>query len=286
MNKILITAEDMSDLTPELCKQYNIETIAMNLIVDGVEYNTKTKPISSQDFYKAMRADKKVSTSLVNEFDAKNFLEDKLKAGYDVVHIGFSRNLSGTYNNFVSASEQLKEIYGDRIRIVDSLTACVGQGLNAILASEYNDGTKSLDEVANYAKEISTHITHLFIVDSLKYLARTGRISKLTAGIGTLLQIKPVLHADNDGRLTNLQKVISRKKSIQVLAQKVAETKNNLCDKVFVAHADCIDDATTLANLIESKLNIKPQLLNIGVIIGSHSGPGTLAVFYTSDKRV
>lgn len=286
MNKILITAEDMSDLTPELCKQYNIETIAMNLIVDGVEYNTKANPISSQDFYKAMRADKKVSTSLVNEFDAKNFLEDKLKAGYDVVHIGFSRNLSGTYNNFVSASEQLKEVYGDRIRIVDSLTACVGQGLNAILASEYNDGTKSLDEVANYAKEISTHITHLFIVDSLKYLARTGRISKLTAGIGTLLQIKPVLHADDDGRLTNLQKVISRKKSIQVLAQKVAETKNDLCDRIFVAHADCIDDATTLASLIESKLNIKPQILDIGVIIGSHSGPGTLAVFYTSDKRI
>ena len=286
MNKILITAEDMCDLTPELCKQYNIETIDMNLIVDGVEYNTKNKPISSKDFYKAMRADKKVSTSLVNEFDAKNFLEDKLKAGYDIVHICFSRNLSGTYSNFVSASEQLKEVYGDRIRIVDSLTACMGQGLNAIITSEFNDGTKSLDEVANYAKEISTHVTHLFIVDSLKYLARTGRISKLTAGIGTLLQIKPVLHADDDGRLTNLQKVISRKKSIQVLAQKVIDTKNDLSDKIYVAHADCIDDANTLVELIEKGLNIKPQILDIGVIIGSHAGPGTLAVFYTSDKRI
>lgn len=286
MNKILITAEDMCDLTPELCKQYNIETIAMNLIVDGVEYNTKTNPISSKDFYQAMRADKKVSTSLVNEFDAKNFLEEKLNAGYDVVHIGFSRNLSGTFNNFVSASEQLKEIYGDRIRIVDTLTACMGQGFNAIMASEFNDGTKTLDEVADYAKEISTHMTHLFIVDSLKYLARTGRISKLTAGIGTLLQIKPVLHADDEGRLTNLQKVISRKKSIQVLAQKVIDTKNNLSDKIFVAHADCIDDAKNLTTLIENGLNIKPQILDIGVIIGSHAGPGTLAVFYTSDKRI
>lgn len=286
MNKILITAEDMCDLTPELCKQYNIETIDMNLIVDGVEYNTKNKPISSQDFYKAMRADKKVSTSLVNEFDAKNFLEGKLKAGYDIVHIGFSRNLSGTYNNFVSAADQLKEIYGDRVRIIDSLAACMGQGFIAIMTSEYNDGTKSLEEVANYAKEISTHMTHLFIVDSLKYLARTGRISKLTAGIGTLLQIKPVLHADNDGRLTNLQKVISRKKSIQVLAQKVIDTKNDLSDKIFVAHADCIDDANVLVNLLEQGLNIKPQILDIGVIIGSHAGPGTLAVFYTSDKRI
>ena len=286
MNKILITAEDMCDLTPELCKQYNIETIDMNLIVDGVEYNTKTKPISSQDFYKAMRADKKVSTSLVNEFDAKNFLEERLKSGYDIVHIGFSRNLSGTFNNFVSACEQLKEVYGDRIRIVDSLTACTGQGLAAILTSEYNDGTKSLDEVANYATEISTHVTHLFIVDSLKYLARTGRIGKLTAGIGTLLQIKPVLHADNEGRLTNLQKVISRKKSIQVLAQKVIDTKNDLSDKIFVAHADCIDDAKILSDLIEKGLNIKPEILDIGVIIGSHAGPGTLAVFYTSNTRI
>ena len=286
MNKILITAEDMCDLTPELCKQYNIETVDMNLIVDGIEYNTQKKPISSQDFYKAMREDKKVSTSLVNEYDAKAFLEERLKSGYDIVHIGFSRNLSGTFNNFISASKQLKEVYGDRIRIVDSLTACVGQGLNAIMVSEYNDGTKSLDEVANYAKEISTHITHLFIVDSLKYLARTGRISKLTAGIGTLLQIKPVLHADDEGRLTNLQKVISRKKSIQVLAQKVIDTKNNLSDKIFIAHADCMEDAKILAELIEKGLNIKPQIVNVGIIIGSHAGPGTLATFYTSDKRI
>lgn len=286
MNKILITAEGTCDLTPELCSKYNIEVIGMNLNVDGVEYNTKSNPISSEDFYKAMRADKKVSTSLVNEYDAKEFLETHLKSGYDIVHIGFSRNLSGTFNNFISASEQLKETYGDRIRIVDSLTACIGQGFAAILTSEYNNGTKSLDEVATYAKEISTHISHVFIVDSLKYLARTGRISKLTAGIGTLLQIKPVLHADDEGRLTNIQKVISRKKSIQVLGQKVVDTKNNLSNIIFIAHANCIDDATILSNQIEQGLNIKPIIVDMSVIIGCHTGPGALAVFYTSDKRV
>ena len=285
MNKILITAEGTCDLTPELCEKYNIEIVGMNVNVDGVEYNTKTNPISSENFYKAMKEDKKVSTSLVNEYDAKEFLETYLKQGYDIVHIGFSRNLSGTFNNFISASEQLKETYGDRIRIVDSLTACIGQGLNAILVSEYNDGTKTLDEVADYAKEISTHISHVFIVDSLKYLARTGRISKLTAGIGTLLQIKPILHADDEGRLTNIQKVISRKKSIQALAQKAIETKNNLSDIIFIAHANCIDDANILSNQIEQGLNIKPIIVDMSVIIGSHTGPGALAVFYTSDKR-
>ena len=285
MNKILITAEGTCDLTPELCEKYHIEVVGMNLNVDGVEYNTKTNPISSENFYKAMKADKKVSTSLVNEYDAKEFLEKHLKDGYDIVHIGFSRNLSGTFNNFISASKQLTEVYGDRIRIVDSLTACIGQGLAAMLTSNYNDGTKTLDEVANYAKEISTHISHVFIVDSLKYLARTGRISKLTAGIGTLLQIKPVLHADDDGKLTNIQKVISRKKSIQVLGQKVIDTKNNLSDIIFIAHANCMDDAIILSNQIEQGLNIKPIIVDMSVIIGSHTGPGALAVFYTSDVR-
>ena len=139
--------------------------------------------------------------------------------------------------------------------------------------------------LSNYAKEISTHISHVFIVDSLKYLARTGRISKLTAGIGTLLQIKPVLHADDEGKLTNIQKVISRKKSIQALLQKTINTKNNLSDLIFVAHANCLEEATMLSEQIEKSLNIKPTIVDMSVIIGSHTGPGALAVFYTSDKR-
>lgn len=285
MNKIIITAEGTCDLTPELCKKYNVRTLGLNFNVDGVEYNSETNPMPSKEFYQAMRNDKKVSTSLVNEYDAKTFMENILNEGYDIVHIGFSRNLSGTYNNFINASEQLKQQYGDRIRIVDSLTACAGQGLCAMLASQYNDGTKSLDEVADYAKEISTHISHLFIVDSLKYLARTGRISKLTAGIGTLLQIKPILHADNEGKLTNVQKVISRKKSISVLGDKVVASKNNLSDTIIIAHADCIDEASLLANNIEQGLNIKPIIVDMSVIIGCHTGPGALAVFFTSNER-
>ena len=285
MNKIIITAEDTCDLTPELKEKFNVRTIGLNYIVDGSEHNSSTNPVSSAEFYKAMREDKKVSTSLINEYDAKVFLENILKEGFDVVHIGFSRNLSGTYNNFNNVINQLNEQYGERIKLVDSLSACAGQGLCAMLTSEYNDGTKSLEDVAKYAKEISTHISHLFIVDSLKYLARTGRISKLTAGIGTLLQIKPILHADDEGKLTNVQKVISRKKSIITLAEKTAASKNKLSDTIIIAHADCLDDANILSNLIEQKLNIKPIMLDMSVIIGCHAGPGTLAVFFTSDER-
>lgn len=285
MNKIIITAEQTCDLTQELQEQYNVRVLPMSTWVNDIEYNA-SNPISSKDFYKAMREDVKTSTSQVNEFEAKEFLESVLNEGYDIVHISFSRNLSGTYNNFVYASKELNEKYDNRIRVVDSLCACAGQGLACILASIYNDGTKSLDEVATYAKEVSDKVTHLFIVDSLKYLARSGRVSKLVAKIGGMLQIKPVLHADNEGRLTSLQKVISRKKSIITLAEKVKETKNDLSDIILIGHADCEDEANILVEKLKQELNITPILMNVGNVIGCHAGPGTLAVFYTSNERV
>lgn len=285
MNKIIITAEQTCDLTPELQKKYNIRVAPMISWVNGVEYNANN-PISLQDFYKAMREDAKTSTSQVNEFEAKEFLENILKEGYDIVHISFSKALSGTYNNFVSASTQLNQQYGERIKIVDSLCASLGQGFACILTSQYNDGSKTLQEVFEFANNICKKITHLFIVDNLKYLARSGRVSKLTAKLGSLLQIKPVLHADNEGKLTSLQKVISRKKSILTIAEKVKDTKNNLSNIIIVGHADCEDDAKLLITQIEKDLGITPILLPIGTIIGSHSGPGTLAVFYTTDTRI
>ncbi len=285
MNKIIITAEQTCDLTPELQEKYNVRVMPMSTWVNDVEYNAEN-PLSSKEFFQAMREDAKTSTSQVNEFEAKEFLEKILEEGYDIVHISFSRSLSGTYNNFISASKELNEKYGERIKVVDSLCACAGQGLACILASQFNDGTKSLEEVATYAKEVSDKVTHLFIVDSLKYLARSGRVSKLVAKIGGLLQIKPVLHADEEGRLTSLQKVISRKKSILTLAEKVKETKNDLSDIILVGHADCEEDAQILVEKIQQDLNITPILMNIGNVIGSHSGPGTLAVFYTSNVRV
>ena len=286
MNKILITCEGTSDLNKELYEKYNIKVLGLNMTVDGVEYNNISNPISSKEFYESMRQDKKVGTSQVNQYDAKNFLEEFVKQGYEIVHISFSKNLSGTYNNFVLAKDEINEIYGEKVKVVDSLCASAGQGLACIITSEYNDGTHSLEEVANFANDICKHITHLFIVDNLKYLSRTGRISKLLAKIGTILQIKPVLHADEEGKLTSLQKVISRKKSILTLASKTIETKNDLSNKILIAHADCIEEATLLAEKIKEGLSIEPTIVEIGTIIGSHSGPGTLAVFYTSDKRI
>lgn len=285
MNKIIITAEQTCDLTPELKEKYNVRVIPMSTWVNDVEYNA-SNPISCKDFYKAMREDAKTATSLVNEFEAKEFFEKILQEGYDIVHIAFSRNLSGTYNNIMSASKVLNEQYGERIKVVDSLCASGGQGFVCMLAAEFNDGSKSIQEVAEYAENMSKKMSHLFIVDSLKYLARSGRVSKLVAKVGGLLQIKPILHADDEGRLTSLQKVISRKKSILTLAEKVKETKNNDSDIIIIGHCDCEEEARILTDKIKKDLNIQPILLDIGTVIGSHSGPGTLAVFYTSNARV
>lgn len=285
MNKILITCEGTCDLPKNLYEKYNIQVLGLNMLVDNEEYNNITNPIPSKEFYDSMRQDKKSSTSQINQYDAKNFLEGFVKQGYDVVHISFSKNLSGTYNNFVSAQNELNEVYGNKIRVIDSLCASCGQGLACILTSEFNDGTHSFEEVADYANEICKHISHLFIVDNLKYLSSTGRISKLLAKIGSILQIKPVLHNDAEGCLTSLQKVISRKKSILTLATKAIETKNEMSNQVIVGHADCIEDAQFLADKIKEALGIEPLIMEIGPIIGSHSGPGTLAVFYTSDVR-
>lgn len=285
MNKIIITAEQTCDLTPELQDKYNVRVIPMSTWVNDIEYNV-SNPMSSKEFYKAMRENAKTSTSQVNAFEAKEFFESILKEGYDIVHVSFSKALSGTYNSCVSASEELKGEYGERIKIVDSLSAAGGQGLACILTSEYNDGSKTLQEVADYSKSICDTTSQIFIVDSLKYLARSGRVSKVTAKLGTILQIKPVLHVDNEGKLTALQKVISRKKSIVTLAEKIISTKNNFSNNVIIGHADCEDDAKILINLIQEQIKINPILVPIGNIIGSHSGPGTLAVFYTSNERI
>ena len=285
MNKIIITAEQTCDLTPELQEKYNIRVIPMRTWVNDVEYNCDN-PMSSKEFYKAMRENARTSTSQVNVFEAKEFFESILKEGYDIVHISFSKALSGTYNSCVSASEELKGEYGDRIRIIDSLCAAGGQGLACILTSEYNDGSKTLQEVADYAKNVCNKVTHLFIVDSLKYLSRSGRVSKLTAAIGGMLQIKPVLHADNEGKLTSLQKVISRKKSIITLAEKLKETKNNISDIIIVGHADCEDDAKYLKQKIEEEYgkDLDFWIQPIGPVIGTHCGPGTVGIVFHGKK--
>ena len=285
MGKFIISVEATADLTKELLEKYDIRKAEMNFSIDETEYSTDNVEMTPKIFYDKMREGSKTATSQLNSFKAKEHFEKLLEEGKDILHISFTSALSGMYECVKKTADEINQTSKNKIIVVNSLCAAMGQGLLAILVAEKMDDYNTIDAFAGYVESIKMKIDHMFIVDSLKYLSRTGRISKMTAAIGTVLQIKPILHVDNEGHLTNFAKVISRKKSIQSLAEKVASAKNNISDKIYIAHADCIEEAETVQSLIEQKLNIKPEILDLGYVIGCHAGPGTIAVFFTSDKR-
>lgn len=285
MNDIIISVESTSDLTPELLKKYDIKSIPMVFYVDDVEYSANDKNMTTENFYNKMKAGSKTSTSQVNQYMAREFFENLLKEGKDILHLSFSSALSGTCNVVKTVAEELNKTHENQIRVVDTLSAAAGQGLYAIIMAEKKNDFKTIDEMVEYAESIKQQICHLFVVDSLKYLARTGRVSKMTAAIGSALQIKPVLHCDSEGHLTSMAKVISRKKSIRALAEKMAERKNDISDKVFIAHANCLEEAKTLHALVKEKTNMDAQIIELGCVIGCHAGPGTLALFFTGNER-
>lgn len=285
MGKFIVSVEATADLTKELLEKYDIRKAEMNFSIDEKEYCTDNLEMSPEIFYNKMRGGSRTSTSQVNSFQAKEYFEKLLEEGKDILHISFTSALSGMYDCMKKTADEINQTSKNKIIVVNSLCAAMGQGLLALIASEKMDDYNTIEAFTGYVESIKMNIDHMFIVDSLKYLSRTGRISKMTAAIGTVLQIKPILHVDNEGHLTNFAKVISRKKSIQTLAEKVANAKNNMSDKIYIAHADCLNEAQTVQQLIEEKTSIKPEILELGYVIGCHAGPGTIAVFFTSDKR-
>ncbi len=285
MKNLTISVEATCDLTPELLEKYSIDCIPMHYYLNEKEYSTADANFTNEEFFNAMKSGGKTSTSQVNEYEAEEFFKKLLERKQDIVHIAFSSALSGNYNNLKSVAEKLNAENDNKIYVIDSKCASSGHGLLAILAREKADNSTSAKEVADFVEENKLKISHLFVVDSLKYLARTGRISKVTATIGTVLQIKPVLYCDNNGCLTTKQKVISRKRSLRTIVEKLVEMKNKITNKIFISHANCKDEAEEVKKMIKDQTQIESKILPLGQVIGSHSGPGTLAVFFTSDAR-
>lgn len=285
MSKFIISVEATADLTKELLDKYDIREAQMNFSVDEKEYSTKDENMTVLEFYDKMKAGAKTSTSQINTYMAKEYFEELLKEGKDILHVSFTSALSGMYEAMKKSAEELNATHENKIIVVNSLCASMGQGLLAILCAEKQEEFDSIDKLAEYCESIKMQIDHLFVVDSLKYLSRTGRVSKMTAAIGTVLQIKPVLHVDNEGHLTSFAKVISRKKSLSALVEKTLQKKNNLSDKTYICHANCEEEANLVKNQIEEKSNLKVELMNLGYVIGCHAGPGTIAVFFTSNER-
>lgn len=285
MGKFIISVEATADLPKELLAKYDIREAQMNFSIDETEYSTKDENMSVPEFYNKMKAGAKTSTSQINTYSATEYFTELLKEGKDILHVSFTSALSGMYEAMKKSAEELNATSKNKIVVVNSLCASMGQGLLAILCAEKQEEFDTVEKLAEYCESIKMQIDHLFVVDSLKYLSRTGRVSKMTAMIGTALQIKPILHVDNDGHLTSFAKVISRKKSLSSLAEKVVAKKNSLTDKIYICHANCETEANQVKSMIEEKINLNVGLMNLGYVVGCHAGPGTIAVFFTSNER-
>lgn len=230
------------------------------------------------------------TTAQVNPEDARNMLEPYLKEGLDILHIAFSSGLSGTCNSTKIAADELAEEYPDRkIIVIDSLAASLGQGLLIHYAQKKKEAGEDMESVAAWVEKHKNNIVHLFTVDDLNHLYRGGRVSKTTAFVGSMLNIKPVMHVNEEGKLIAIGKIRGRKKSILELArlmdEKIGSYKDS-CDTIFISHGDCEDDARFLEAKIKEKYNINTVIINpVGATIGAHSGPGTLALFFLGDTK-
>ena len=241
-----------------------------------------------QEMYNGLRAGEAATTSAVNPSRWEALMEPVLDQGQDLLVIAFSSGLSTTYQSAVIAANDLKEKYPDRkIIVVDSLSASLGQGLLVWYACQKKAEGLSLEELATWVESNRYHLCHWFTVDDLMYLKRGGRVSATTALVGTMLKIKPVLHMDDEGHLINMSKTRGRKASIEALADKAVELGKSYDNStMFICHGDCLEDAQYLAQLVKEKCGVKDVLIGYtGAVIGSHSGPGTLALFFMGEKR-
>lgn len=282
---VMIT-DSACDILPEKLKEWDVELIRLPYLFtdDGKEHLDQDQPM--HEFYNEMREGRVAKTSGINEDTFQNTFTSFLEAGKDILYLAFSSGLSVTCENAKKVAAQLSEQYPDRrIRVVDSLCASAGQGLFVYLAVKNRDKGMSLDENADAMEADKLHLCHWFTVEDLKYLKRGGRISAATALLGTALNVKPVLHVDNEGHLIKMIQTHGRKKSIRKMAEKLGETI--LEDTpIFISHGDCPEDAQLLAKIIREEYGREVELITlIGSVIGAHAGPGTLALFFRGTER-
>lgn len=287
MSDYVIVTDSSCDLPKEKAEQMNIAVVDLDVTVDG-EPSCPNSKVDIKEFYKKLRGGKMAKTSAVNIELIRDCFKKILDEGKDILYLGFSSGLSTTFNTGRIVAEELSEEYTDRkIYCVDTLAASLGQGLLVYLTVCEKEKGKSIEEVRDYAEETKLHLCHWFTVDDLHFLKRGGRISGTVALVGSVLGIKPILHTSDEGLLVNVSKARGRKASIEALVKKLQETGINPSEQViFISHGDCEEDAIFLKNLIEEKYHPKAIMYSyVGPVIGAHSGPGTLALFYLGTQR-
>lgn len=284
MNDYVIFTDSACDICPETLAEWGVgfSSLVFRFSDSDKEYLNGDMDVS--DFYQRMRDGGIAKTSAINTQTFKEAFASILAEGKDVLYVGFSSGLSTTCNSAKSAADMLASEYTDaRVRVVDSLCASAGLGLLVKLAVEKKSEGATLDETADYIEKVSPHLCQWFTVEDLVYLKRGGRVSPTVAFVGNMLGIKPILHVDDEGHLVNVTKVRGRKPSVSALADKYTELADPTVGKVFISHGDCLADAEYLASLIEKKHGVKTEIItHVGPVIGAHSGPGTLALFFVS----
>ena len=290
MRDYIIMTDSTADLPDSYLTEHNIAVISLPYTIDGVTY-TKENSLPEKEFYDKMRAGSLPTTSQANPEELATFFEHLIQTtDKDILYIVFSSGLSGTFNSARIAAADVAEKYPEhRVVLVDSLAATLGEGLLVHKAVQLKDSGADLDTVAAWLEEYKLHLVHNFTVDDLFHLYRGGRVSKTAAFLGTIASIKPILHVDDEGHLIPLIKSRGRKKALAALVdcmeQQIGDWKDKN-DVVFISHGDCLEDANTLASMIQERLGIENFMIDyVGPTIGAHSGPGTLALFYLGDHR-
>lgn len=290
MSDYVIFTDSSCDLSDSLVKELELEVLPLAFILDGKTYRNypDNREMSPDVFYGKLRDGLMATTNAVNVGEATDAIEAVLKQGKDVLVLAFSSGLSTTFNSFQIAAQELAEQYPDRkVIAVDTLCASLGQGMLVYQAAKLRQQGKGIEEVRDWAEANKLRQCHWFTVNDLFFLKKGGRVSAATAVVGTMLQIKPVLHVDNEGHLINVAKARGRKSSLTALVDKVGElAEDPAAQTMFISNSDCLEDAQFVANEIKKRYGTKEIIINsIGPVIGAHTGPGCVALFFMGKHR-
>lgn len=286
-----IISDSTTDLPKELVEELDLHIVPMIYTIDNKDYvnSPYDSGLSSHEFYELLRKGKMSTTTQINMATFKDEFRPWLEKGMDILYICFSSGLSSTIGSAKLAVDDLKEDFPDRrILVVDSLSASMGEGLLVYHAAMKKREGLSLDQLAAWVEENRLHLAHWFTVEDLNHLKRGGRVSSAAALVGTMLNIKPVLHVDDEGHLIPVEKVRGRRTSLESLVHHMSKTAVDPGSQVvFISHGDALKDAEYTAAKVREKFGVEKIYINpIGPIIGSHSGPGTVALFFLADKRL
>ena len=290
MRDFVLMTDSCCDMAPQMAEELGLIVLPLSLELGGATYHNYLdgREIGFSDFYSRIRSGETATTSAISVGTFEEAMRPVLESGRDILCLSFSSALSTTYQSAVIAADDLREEFPDgQVLVVDSRCASLGQGLLVYLCAREKAAGRSLTGLRDYAEATKGQICHWFTLDDLNHLKRGGRISAATALVGTMLSIKPVLHVDDEGRLISVSKARGRKASLMALVDRMEATALDAANgTVFISHGDCEGDALLVADEITRRFGNRDIHLNyVGPVIGNHSGPGTVALFFVGSKR-